>query len=173
MIMNIRILLIAAFLLPLVASGQVGRLKGGKFFEVGVGFRGPGPNVNAYGGITFSTNLKGKFGGGIGSGRVADISYQYIFVDGLASYSFYNINRSFFLNGIAGVSMNGDLINSFEATQYDKKFSFNYGVVGGLEGEFYASKRMIILLTAQQRYYIKKDFGNWRYQVGAAIRFTL
>lgn len=166
------LLLAVTILISVSAFGQGSRLKGGKFFEAGLGFRGSGANIFAYGGLTFSTNLKGKIGGGIGTGKFSDVSYQYVFMDGLASYSFYEVGRSFYLNAVGGISLNGDIKNKFESATYNKNFSFNYGVVGGLEAEFYASRTMMLTLFAQERYYVKKDFGHWRYQLGAAVRIT-
>lgn len=169
--MKIFLLLLTVWL-PLLVSGQGSRLKGAKFFQAGVGFRGPGPLIAAYGGMTFSTNVKGMVGGGIGFGKQADINYKYIFLDGIGSFNFYSANRIFFLNGQAGVSFNGDIKNEFESLQYDKNFSMNYGVLVGLEAEFYATRNLLFVLSGNERYYIKKDFGNWRYQLGASIRFT-
>lgn len=165
-------LVILAVALPLLTSAQGGRLKGGKFFQAGLGFRGAGPLVSAYGGMTFSTNVKGMVGGGLGIGKQADIDYKFAFLDGIGSFSLYSVNRTFFINAQAGVSFNADMKNEFESIGYSKNFSLNYGVLGGLETEFYATRNLLFVLSANERYYIKKDFGNWRYQLGAAIRFT-
>jgi hypothetical protein len=164
-------LLLLIGLLPHSSFGQ-GRLKGAKFFQAGLGFRGAGPNVSAYGGMTFSPTIKGMVGGGAGLGKQADINYKYFFLDGIGSFTTKSVNRLFYFNLQAGLSLNGDLINAFETENYDKKFSFNYGVLGGIEAEFQATRNLEFVLSANQRYYIKKDFGNWRYHVTAAMRFT-
>lgn len=164
-----------ALLLMTISLGSFGqgRLKGAKFFQLGLGFRGAGPNASVYGGMSFSPNIKGMVGGGLGLGKTADINYKYIFVDGIGSFTARSVNRIFYLNVQAGISFNGDLINDFETQNYNKQFSFNYGVLGGLEAEFQATRNLEFVLSANQRYYIKKDFGNWRYQLGAALRINL
>lgn len=157
-------------LLPLSVYSQ-GRLKGGKFFQAGVGFRGSGPLISSYGGMSFGQNVKGIVGGGFGFGNQPAIKYNYIFLDGIGSFTVRSVNRVFYLDVQGGITFNGDFISDFKTEGYNKQFSMNYGVIGGLEAEFYASKSLILVLTANERYYIKEDFGRWRFQIGAALRF--
>jgi hypothetical protein len=159
--------------LPGALAAQTSRLKGAKFAQLGTGFRGAGPLVSGYAGNTFSSNVKGMVGAGFGLSRQADIRYKFLFVDGLAGITLYSFNRTVFINGQAGVSFNADIKNKFESRSYQKDFSLNYGALGGIEMEFYASRNLLFVLSGHQRYYVKRDFGHWRYQVGIALRFTL
>lgn len=145
-------------------------LRGSKFSELGIGFRGAGLHASGYAGKLLSPTIRMAGGGGFGYSNLADIKYKYVFVDALGIFNLKSFRKVLF-NASAGVSINGDLINDFQTDQTDKQFSLNYGVLGGIESEFQMTKQMYFVLNAQQRYYIKSDYGNWRYQFGASIRF--
>lgn len=153
-------------------SAQYSRLKNSSSSQLGIGFTDAGFMVNAYYIKTFDQKVKAGFGGGLVFGKVSDISYKSVFIDGLGSYSMYS-NRFASLNAVAGISFVGDIINDFKSDVYDHQFSFNYGVLGGMEAEFTATRSVSFVLSANQRYYVRKEFGNWRYQIGAAIRISL
>jgi hypothetical protein len=154
-------------------KAQSRSLRGEKFVQAGIGFRGPGPLISLYGGMTINPTIKGAVGGGFGFGKVADLRYKYMFVDGIGSFGMKSVNRIFYLNALAGISFNGDLINDFETEKIDKRFKMNYGVIVGIEAEFHATRKLLFVLSGQQRYYVKKsNFGDWRYQVTAGIRIT-
>ncbi len=141
--------------------------------QLGAGFTGAGPLISGYGGLSFDQRIKGYFGGGLGFGNDADINYKYIFLDGIGSFNLRSVNRFFYFNALAGVSFAGDLINKFPNEVNTNQFSFNYGVLGGFEAEFYVSRNFAFVLTGTQRYYLRQEFGNWRYQVVAGVRIIL
>jgi hypothetical protein len=163
---------IAVSLLSYDASAQYSRLKNSSSSQLGIGFTDAGFMLNAYYVKTFDQKVKAGFGGGLVFGKVSDISYKSIFVDGLGSYSLYS-NRLASLNAVAGISFVGDIINKFQSDVYARQFSFNYGVLGGMESEFTVNRSISFVLSANQRYYVREQFGNWRYQIGAAIRISL
>lgn len=163
---------IAIFFLNVTAHAQYGRLKNSSSTQLGLGFTDAGIMVNAYYFKTFDQKIKAGFGGGLVFGQVKDIAYKGVFIDGVGSFAMYN-NRFVSVNAVAGISFAGDFINSFPSDVYNKTFSFNYGALGGMEMEFTASRSLSFVLYANQRYYLKKDFGNWRYQLGVGFRVTL
>lgn len=166
------LLLSLSFLLLSKNHVNAQSLKGGKSFEVGLGFRGSGFNAFGYGAYALSQLVKVKAGAVLGQGVYEDINYNYLSLDGIGTYNLKAIRKVLSINALGGISFNGDLINDFETETYDKQFSFNYGVLAGLEGDFQISRSVFFVLSAQQRYYIKKDFGHWRYQIGAAVRYS-
>lgn len=159
------------FLFPTQGLAQYSRLKNSTSSQLGVGFTDGGIMVNAYYVKTFDQKIKAQFGGGLVFGKFSDIDYKSLFLDGVGSYTLSG-NRLVSLNALAGISFVGDYINSFPSEGYNKQFSFNYGVLGGLEAEFIATRKLSFILSGTQRYYIKKDFGRFRYQVGAGLRIT-
>jgi hypothetical protein len=166
--------LIGSVLLVLLACGVNGQsLRGSKFFQAGIGFRDIGPNVTAYGGMAFSQSVKLQLGGGIGFGTVSDIDYKYVFVDAMMVMTVKEVRRVIFINGLGGISINGDIINKFESSKYDKQFSLNYGVLAGMEAEFKTSRSLSVVIQGMGIYYIKSDFGNLRPNVTLSLRFTL
>ncbi len=175
--MNIKLLVLVVVLVCSLGvrcvNAQGGRLKNSRFFQIGAGFSGAGPLLSGYGGLAFDPKIKGLFGGGIGIGNDADINYTYTFLDGMGSFNLYSANRFFYFNGLAGVSFAGDFINKFPNDKNTNQFSFNYGVIGGCEAEFYASRNLIFVITGTQRYYVRNEFGNWRYQATVSLRIIL
>jgi hypothetical protein len=151
---------------------QYNKLKGSKTFQVGFGFHDAGLLVNAYSMKTFDQKIKAGFGGGFAFGNVSDIRYKAIFFDGIGTYALRS-NRVFSINGVAGLSFIGDFKNEFASERYTKNFSFNYGVFGGGEMEFIASRKLSFVVGGTYRYYLQKDFGNRRYHLTAAMRVTL
>ncbi|MFZ1806402.1 MAG: hypothetical protein WAU36_04225 [Cyclobacteriaceae bacterium] len=172
LILGILPIAIAVSCISIDASAQYSRLKNSSSSQLGIGFTDAGFMLNAYYVKTYDQKVRAGFGGGLVFGKISDISYKSVFVDGLGSYSMYS-NRFASLNAIAGLSFVGDIINNFQSDVYDHQFSFNYGVLGGMEAEFTASRSLSFVLSANQRYYVRKEFGNWRYQIGAAIRISL
>ena len=169
-----RIVCIAALLLFIYQRGnaQVGRFKGGKSYQVGLGFADAGVLGNFYYGINFDQIVRGSVGGGVIVGKVADVNYKGVFFDGMGSFALYSMRNKFYINLTGGISFIGDFINKFESESFDKTFSFNYGILGGLESDFYVSRTLVFVLSANQRYYIKKEFGNGRYHLSASVRYA-
>ncbi|HNP94458.1 MAG TPA: hypothetical protein PKJ63_02480 [Cyclobacteriaceae bacterium] len=165
-----RLALVFVILSTTLSFGQ--SLKGSRYVQGGIGFRDVGLNGFLYGGQTISQLIKLEYGGGIGFGKVADINYKYVFADVISSLTLREVRRAMSVNGVGGISLNTDIINGFESVSYDKKVSLNYGMLAGLSGEFYVDRNVTFVLSAQGRYYFRNEFGNWRYQVGAAVRFT-
>lgn len=151
---------------------QYNKLKGSKTFQMGFGFHDAGLLVNAYSMKTFDQKIKAGFGGGFAFGNVSDIRYKAIFVDGIGTYALRS-NRVFSINGVAGLSFIGDFKNEFASERYTKNFSFNYGVFGGGEMEFIASRKLSFVIGGTYRYYLRNDFGNRRYHLTAATRIVL
>ncbi len=172
---NFRVLQLIAItffvLLGANCHAQYSRLKNSTSSQIGVGFTDAGLMINAYYVKAFDQRIKAQFGGGLIFGKVADISYKSLFLDGIGTYSLSN-SRLVSVNALLGISFVGDYIDKFESAEYNKQFSFNYGVLGGLEAEFVATRRVSFVLTGTGRYYIKRDFGRLRSQVSAGIRIS-
>jgi hypothetical protein len=151
---------------------QYNKLKGSSSAQVGVGFHDAGLLISAYSLKTFDQKIKAGFGGAFLFGKVADVSYKAICLDGIGTYSLRS-TRFFSLNGVAGLTFIGDFMNDFESEKFKKNFSLNYGVLGGAEGEFIATRKLSFVLGGTYRYYLRKDFGNLRYHLSASIRVTL
>lgn len=160
------------YLLGSKSYAQYSRLKNSTSSQIGVGFTDAGLMVNAYYVKAFDQRIKAQFGGGLIFGKFADIGYKSLFLDGIGSYSLSN-SRLVSINALVGISFVGDYIDKFASAEYNKQFSFNYGVLGGLEAEFIATRRLSFVLTGTGRYYIKRDFGRLRSQVSAGIRISL
>lgn len=158
-------------LLAFESHAQYSRLKNSSSSQIGVGFTDAGLMVNGYYVKAFDQKIKAQFGGGLIFGNVADVSYKSLFLDGIGTYSLSN-SRLVSVSALVGISFVGDFINEFKSAEYDKQFSFNYGVLGGLEAEFVASRRLSFVLTGTGRYYIKRDFGRLRSQVSAGVRIS-
>ena len=164
--------LLLIFMCSSAAWSQVGRYKGGKSYQVGAGFTDAGIMANFYYGINFDQTIKGAAGGGVWFGSSNEVNYEGIFLDGLGSYSIYSVRNRFYFNLIAGISFTGDFISEFKNEKFNKRFAFNYGILGGAELDFYISRTLVFNLTGSQRYYLREDFGQGRYQLFAAIRYT-
>lgn len=162
---------VACVLFAINVSGQ--SLKGSKFFQAGIGFRDIGPNVALYGGMSFTQTVKLQVGGGFGFGKVADIDYKYIFLDAIMVFNVKEVRRVVFINGLGGISLNGDIINEFQSKDFKNQFAFNYGVLAGMESEFRVSKTLSIVIQGMAMYYIRSEFGNLRPNVSASLRFTM
>lgn len=172
-IYRVSLIVLAVFVLFTTKGyAQYSRLKNSSSSQVGVGFTDAGLMINAYYIKSFDQKIRAQFGGGLIFGKFADINYRSLFVDGIGSYTLSG-NRFVSLNALAGISFVGDFINEFESAEYNKQFSFNYGVLGGLEAEFIASRRLSFVLSGTGRYYIKSDFGRMRSQISAGIRISL
>lgn len=166
--------LVCAMLMTLVgkAYGQYNKLKGSKSLQVGFGFHDAGLLVNAYSLKTYDQKIKAGFGGGLAFGDVSDIKYKAVFADAIGTYALKN-NKLLSVNGLGGLSFIGDFKNEFASERYNKNFSFNYGVFGGGECEFVATRKLSFVLGGTYRYYLRSDFGNRRYHLTAAMRMTL
>jgi hypothetical protein len=166
------ILLIGLTVCAHAVQSQYSRLKGASAIQLAVGFTDVGMLVSAHYQKTFDKKIKAGLGGGLVFGTIATIHYKSLFLDGSGAYSLYS-NQLFSFNAIAGISFVGDFKNEFPSDAYSKQFSFNYGILGGAEAEFVATRKLSFALIGLQRYYMRKDFGNLRYHMSAAIRATL
>jgi hypothetical protein len=164
--------LIIFFFTSIIASAQYSKLKGSQSLHIGFGFHDAGLLANVYSLKTFDQKVKAGFGGGFAFGDVSDIRYKAMFVDALGSYTLHN-TRVMSVNAVAGISFIGDFKNEFASEKYSKNFSFNYGVFGGGETEFMATRKLSFVLGGTYRYYLRKDFGNRRYHLTAGIRLTM
>lgn len=151
---------------------QYSKLKGSSSLHVGFGFHDAGLLANVYSLKTFDQKIKAGLGGGFAFGDVSDIRYKAAFVDAIGLYSL-RTTKVMSLNGVAGVSFIGDFKNEFPSESYNKNFSFNYGVFGGAESEFVATRKLLFVIGGTYRYYLRKDFGNRRYHLTAGIRVTI
>jgi hypothetical protein len=168
-----RCILIATLLLTGHAGySQYNKLRGSKSFQAGFGFHDAGLLANAYSLKTFDQKIKAGVGGGVAFGRVSDISYKAVFLDGVGSFAMRS-TRLVSFNALAGLTFIGDFKNEFPSERYSKNFNFNYGMFGGCEFEFVATKRMSFLMGGTYRYYLRSDFGSLRYHLSAALRGTL
>jgi hypothetical protein len=165
-------LLIGLIVFSHSVQGQYSRLKGASAAQLGVGFTDVGMLVSAHYQRTFDKKIKAGIGGGLVFGTVANIRYKSLFLDASGAYSLHS-NQLFSFNAIAGISFAGDFKNEFPSDVYNKQFSFNYGILGGAEAEFIATRKLSFALIGIQRYYMRKDFGNLRYHLSAAIRVIL
>lgn len=148
------------------------RLKGAKLFQVGLGFRGSSLFLECYTGKSFDKTVKALFGGGIGVGSQPGISYKYVYADGIGVVNLRSSKKSYYINLLGGISLIGDYKGDFKTAKYQSTASFNYGALAGAEAEFVVSKQLNFVLSAVQRYYVREDFGSWRYQVSASARFN-
>ena len=168
------VLCIALLCYTHTVKAQRSAYKGSSMAQFNVGFTGSGVFGSFYYGHNFSQTVKGMAGGGMIFGTEADIKYKGLFLDGFGAFSAYKSQSRgsvFNLNLLAGISFIGDFINEFETDQFNKQFSLNYGVLGGLEMEFLAFSQVAISLSGTQRYYIKEEFGHGRYQALAGIKY--
>lgn len=160
------------FLLGHDSFSQVGRFRGGKYYQVGLGFSDGGILGNIYYGINFDQLVSGMVGGGLIYGEFNGIRYNSTFLDALGSYNMSQLKNRFYLNVVGGISFVGDFKNDFPSETYDKDFSFNYGLVAGIESDFHLTRSIVFVLGGTQRYYLKSDFGNGRYHLYAALRYS-
>ncbi|MDZ7664604.1 MAG: hypothetical protein U5K27_04630 [Desulfotignum sp.] len=66
-----------------------------------------------------------------------------------------------------------DFRNEFnQNTISEERFSLNYGFMGGVEIEIAALRNFGILMIGNARYYIKEDYGKFRYQFLTGIRYA-
>lgn len=153
--------------------GQYGNLKGGASAQIGVGFTEVG--ILATGGFSknFTQEISGVFNVSYNGAEVSDINYHAIYLDGIASYLAYTVGQGRFnLSTQGGISFVGDFRNDFANDVSDSRFSMNYGFMGGVEIEIAALKSFGILMIGNARYYIKEDYGKFRYQFLTGIRYA-
>lgn len=166
--------IVLLLLFSLSANAQHGRLKGSNTFQVGVGFTDTGLLVNGYFGRKFDQKIRGLVGGSFTTGKVANLNYYGVYVDGMVSYEMYaNRNKSYSLNLQGGVTFVFDVLSEFKSSELSKNTSFNTGGVIGLETEYYMTRSLAFILMPNIRYYVKENFGKNRYQISAGIRFLL
>ena len=169
-----KILFAVGLLITLTVNGQQGRLKGSNTFQVGIGFTDTGLLANGYFGRKFDQNIRGLVGGSFTTGKVANLNYSAIYIDGLVSYEMYsNRSKSYALNLQAGISFVFDILSEFQSNELSKNTSFNTGGVIGIETEYYMTRSLAFILMPNFRYYVKENFGRNRYQLTAGIRFLL
>lgn len=155
-----------------IALAQYNKLRNSKSIHIGFGFHDAGLLANVYSLKTFDQKIRAGFGGGFAFGDISDIKYKAVFVDGIGSYTLRN-TKVMSVNALAGISFIGDFKNDFPSETYNKNFSFNYGVFGGGECEFVATRKLSFAMGGTYRYYLRNDFGNRRYHLTAGIRLTM
>lgn len=154
--------------------GQQGRLKGSNTFQTGVGFTDAGILINGFYGRKFDEEIRGIAGVSFATGKVANLNYYGLYVDGIVSYELYsNRSKSYAMNVQGGISFVFDAISDFKSESLNKRHSLNTGGILGLEAEYYITRSLAFLIVPNARYYIKEDFGKSRYQVTAGVRFLL
>lgn len=171
--MTARIAIIALFFFAnATCFAQYNKLRNSRSVHMGFGFHDAGLLANVYSLKTFDQKIRAGFGGGFAFGDVSDIKYKAVFADVLGSYNLRS-SKLMSLNALAGISFVGDFKNEFPSESYNKNFSFNYGVFGGGECEFVATRKLSLVMGGTYRYYLRKDFGNRRYHLSAGIRLTV
>jgi hypothetical protein len=165
-------LTVAIILICATCGLSQSRLKGAKLLQMGMGFRGNSLFVECYTGKSFDKTVKALFGGGIGVGGQSGISYKYVYADGIGVVNVRSSKKSYYLNVLGGISLIGDFKGDFKTTKYESAGAFNFGALAGAEAEFVVTKKLNFVLGAMQRYYVREDFGSWRYQVSASARFN-
>ena len=157
-----------------ISNAQFGAMRGSNAAQIGAGFTDAGLLINGYFSRNFGTNMRGLFGGGVGFSNISGVKHYAVYVDGIASYALYDVNRGAFkLNGQAGITFAFDVLDTGDSELYDRTVTMNTGAILGVEGEFSVSKFLSFALASNLRYFVKDDFGKVRYQTSIGMRFLI
>ena len=104
------------------------------------------------------------------SGRPFQTNYHNLGFQGLACYSPFNINYDAFFNVVGGVAINYESLLNLDLAA---KSSTNFGLVYGLEGEFFVNEQVAFIAGAYQNTLFNKKFGNERWDFTIGLKFLI
>ena len=157
--------------LCVAANSQVRNIKGQWGVHALGGISEPGYFLEA--GATYNTGAKSEINADLmyEGGKPNQIKYSVYSLTSNFMYNFFDIKNVFYVNGGTGLTFN--LNNqSYELTGQSIQ-KVDYGLLFTLEGEFFTSDKLAILLDFNQRYFISGNLGNWAYFTGAGVKYIL
>lgn len=110
-----------------------------------------------------------KASGGFESGNVNGVGYQNYNIDIDYLYTFYKVKNFVYFNVGAGVTSSFDQVTSNEILDVESKM--NFGFKPSLEVEMFLTDKLAFIVKADQRLYLKKEYGSKRWFAGAGIKF--
>lgn len=171
--------LLFTFLVAILSSPSYGQFNvaSSEVVDLGVSVFGSGMGVRLGMGYAFSREALVTISAGSILGQHKSVVYNPYYLEGRAVYSLVNSTRgkSAMVSGVGAVVMQYDRLvsNGFELKEGDSASSWNVGFGLGLEISFLLNRSFSAYLNGVQKYFVKRDFGHWRYEIGIGVRKTI
>ncbi|MEO9849278.1 MAG: hypothetical protein ABJH98_17715 [Reichenbachiella sp.] len=169
-------LVVGVFLLCFGNASAQYNVKSESIMDVSISVYGSGLGASL--GYGYIINREAKLAVYVGSayGKIHAATYNPIFLEGKMMYKVNGDTRTSvaLFNVVGGVVIQYDrIISGLELADSEAKSSVNFGFGLGAEIEIKMTNRAYLYGSGMQKYFIKEDFGRWRYQISAGLRFVI
>lgn len=176
-------ILVLCVLLSLVSvmTSRAQNIASSKLVDLGASVFGSVVGANVGMGYSFSRDALMVTSFGAAWGQHETLQYQPFWLDCRVNYNVMsNMTGGFgrkksagVFSVVGGVVLQYDrLVGDFQLAEGDTDSSLNFGVEMGGDLSFTIDRALGVYINAVQKYFVKEDFGQWRYQISVGLRRT-
>lgn len=151
------------------AKASTRHVKGMQGVELGVGVSDIGVFAAGYYSRILKREWYGKIGGSFEVETDDRFENRTISFDVVGARTLI-LKKAFFFSLMAGPTLVGESIKGFEVEK--DIASFGFGLMGGIEAEFYINSRIVLVSNGYMRYVFNSDLGKTRLYAGVGLKYT-